>query len=64
MGTVFYLVAGYVIAALLSDRVAFDVRQTEWQSVWTYVWIVGAVPLATFALAVFMILARWARGIG
>ena len=45
MKSLLYVFFGYIAAAILSDPVAFDLRETEWTNIWTYFWILFGLPI-------------------
>ncbi len=42
---------GYCLAAMFSSRVSMDPAQTDWDSMWTYIWWMAAFLVAMFAVA-------------
>jgi len=42
MKYLFGFVASYLMAAPLTTLISFDMRETEWANLLTYVWLVGA----------------------
>ena len=53
----FYLVAGYSIAAANSDSISFDLSQTDWLNLWTYIYIGVGMAAAWVLFVLFWILA-------
>jgi uncharacterized integral membrane protein len=48
MGKLIFIIIGYILAASVSESVSFDLTQTEWSSIWTYVYVlVGALITGT-----------------
>jgi len=47
MKTLLAIFFGYILAAMWSEHVSFDLRETDWYNLWTYFWIVFS-PIITF----------------
>jgi uncharacterized integral membrane protein len=48
MGKLIFIIIGYILAASVSESVSFDLAQTEWSNIWTYVYVlIGALITGT-----------------
>ncbi len=45
MRTAISLLISYLVAAALTEHVSMNVAETHWANIWTYFWIVFAVPI-------------------
>ena len=39
---IIFAIIAYALAAPLTSRISFDLTQTEWTNLWTYVWWAGS----------------------
>ena len=49
MRTAISLFISYLVAAALTEHVSMNVAETHWANIWTYFWIVFALPLTIAA---------------
>ncbi len=53
MRTIVCILIGYTFAAMISQHVSFDIRETDWYNLWTYIWIVFSFPFTLLCLGLF-----------
>lgn len=58
----FILLVGYACAAMISQHVSMDLRQTDWLNFWTYFWWIVAAPLIAAFWFVAAVFAVWLWG--
>lgn len=51
----FVLVVSYAFAAAISSHVSMNLAETEWLSLWVYLWWAVALPLVSGLFAVLML---------
>jgi hypothetical protein len=54
MGKLIFIIIGYILAASVSESVSFDLTQTEWSSIWTYVLIIIGTLAPWAAILAFL----------